>query len=102
MRVEGRVECRWKQVLQDGKVKTVPDHELGGLARVVLKEAKLEDATPSELDVLGRLSAFVVFAGRHPIATKAGDAALGVFPRQDFKVAEQLLNRLTKVLNPAP
>ena len=64
-----------------------------------------------ELNVLDRISAFVLFAGRYPIPMSAeemkaqrvpagGRQVPGFFTADDFRVAELLLNRFTTALTP--
>jgi hypothetical protein len=67
--------------------------------------------TEQELNVLDRLSAFVLFAGRYPVAlrpddmkerkTLDGDKQVPTFfSEEDFQVAKRLLNGFTTALNP--
>jgi hypothetical protein len=116
------IECALKglwvqagnKIVESGKyigVAGTGDHELGQLARVVLPAAGLKKANATEINVLDRLSAFVLFAGRYPIPLNAeqmkpirvpgrGKQVRHVFLSADFELAERLLNRFTRALNP--
>jgi hypothetical protein len=85
-------------------------HELKPLAEHVSKTVDL-GLTKDELNVLDRLSNFVIFAGRYPVSTRpegmepakglgVDEQAARFFSTADFNVATTLLNRLTTALNP--
>lgn len=92
------------------RIKGAGNHQLGQLARVVGK-AVGRPVSVEELNVLDRLSAFVLFAGRYPIPLNAeqmapvnvpgrGKQVPHVFLGEDFRVAEALLNEFSTALNP--
>jgi hypothetical protein len=53
------------------RVPNAGDHALGALARSVSKDVDLGALSAEDFEVLDRLSAFVVFAGRYPIPKKS-------------------------------
>ncbi|HEV2855188.1 MAG TPA: hypothetical protein VHC97_20510 [Thermoanaerobaculia bacterium] len=83
-------------------VKGANDHDLVQLARVT-KFAP----TTAELAVLKRLSKFLRFAGRYPVAKTADDmrpdeltqADVGFFSKRDFRIAESLLNKVASAVS---
>jgi hypothetical protein len=101
---------RYIGVIPEGATKRIKDHQLGQLARVVCKAAGLV-IEPDELNILDRLSSFVIFAGRYPVSLRPDDMkpitipgrgkqVPQVFLRADCEVAERVLNRFTRALNP--
>lgn len=102
------IECALKglwvkkgnKIVQNGKYIRVPgtrDHDLVQLSRQVgFSPSKLE------ADVLERISKFVTFAGRYPIAKTPeamqpnqrdgfGPVDVGFFPKRDFRTANSIL-----------
>lgn len=80
------------------------------MARVVSKQVHLP-LTDEELNVLDRLSAFVLFAGRSPVSLRPeemkerntphrGKQVPTFFSEEDFQVARRLLNGFTTALSP--
>lgn len=76
------------------------DHELVQLSRAVGFSL-----TKTETDVLQRLSKFVRFAGRYPVAKKAdemqpyelpviGKVDVGFFSKRDFRTVQSILNKV--------
>lgn len=73
------------------------DHDL-----VQLAHATQFACTSRERDVLARLSKFIRFAGRYPVAKTANDmqpdaltkADVGFFSKGDFRTAESVYNKL--------
>lgn len=100
-------------IAKDGKlvrIRGVGTHQIGELLRRVREVADVE-VSEIELNVLDRISAFVLFAGRYPISTDAaamrarpvptgGTQVPRFFSQEDFRIAELLLNRFTTALNP--
>jgi hypothetical protein len=100
-------------IAKDGKlvrIRGVGNHQIGQLLRKVQEGTNL-GVSDLELNVLDRISAFVLFAGRYPIPTTAaemkaqrvptgGTQAPGFFTQDDFRVAEMLLNRFKTALTP--
>jgi hypothetical protein len=84
------------------KVKGAGDHELLQLA-----DAAGFNASPEERDVLERLSVFVVWSGRYPVAMnpqkmlKRRGIAPRFFTPEDFSCAERIGNRLKMELTVA-
>ena len=115
------IECALKglwvkegnKLVADGRYVGVPnagDHELGQLARKISPAASISVST-GEYNLLDRLTAFVVYAGRYPIPLNAeqskpvtvagrGKQVSSFFSATDFQTAELLLNRLSRFLNP--
>jgi hypothetical protein len=101
------------RIIARGKFVGVPeagDHELRQLAVAVAPVSALE-LSEDELNVLERLSRFIVFAGRSPVPKRPEEMkpkmGLGRIPQvphffseADFDVTRQVLNRLTTALNP--
>lgn len=93
----------------DGRLNRVPsvgDHDLRGLAK-----AAGVTLSHDEEAVLGKLTAFVKFAGRYPIATtweQIKPVRIGKNPvespkfvsKEDLDVADRLANRLMEVVSP--
>jgi hypothetical protein len=89
------------KLVREGKYRGVTgagDHNLLSLAEVAGFES-----TAIEADVLRRLSNFIRFAGRYPIAKTAyemmpdelTEADVGFFSPREFRVAESILNKVT-------
>jgi hypothetical protein len=102
-----------RSLIKDGKFLAGPgakDHKLHLLAAAVADVVEL-DLSADELNVLERLSKFVIFAGRYPVSLKPegmapvksldGELQHPVFfSTADFGVTMRLLNRFTTALNP--
>lgn len=91
---------RGNKLIHNGKyegVKGANDHDLVQLAQATGFTAKSND-----MDVLRILSKFIRFAGRYPVAKTTNEMKpdgltqedVGFFSKQDFRVAESILNRI--------
>jgi hypothetical protein len=103
-----------KKIIDNGKyvgVFRTRDHEIGKLARAIAPYIKGEALSDIELNVLDRISSFVIFAGRYPVpktpdqmtavdVPTGGQQVPWMFTSEDFRCAELLLNRFTTALNP--
>jgi hypothetical protein len=100
------IECALKalwvkkgnKIAQGGKLVGVPqcgDHELLQLSRAV--DFSL---TEKEKDLLVRLSKYVKFEGRYPVATshKHTNFYSDLFVQSDFRTAQSILSKIEKVL----
>jgi hypothetical protein len=105
--IECALKCLWvkkgNKIVANGKYVGVPgakDHDLMQLSKAV---GFLP--TMTESDVLQRLSKFVRFAGRYPIAKKPdemrpheipaiGKVDVGFFSKRDFRTAQSVLNKI--------
>jgi hypothetical protein len=116
------IECALKglwvaagnKIVENGQysgVRNIGPHELGKLARVVTALPVAVRVSAAELNVLDRLSAFILFAGRYPISKKPeamapikvpgrGKQVPHVFLREDFRITRLMLNRFSTALNP--
>jgi len=87
------------------RIQTVGDHDIVGLAAAVGYAP-----TSKEKNVLARLSKFAVFAGRYPVGKtpetmKPSDdmylnrVDVGYFSKQDFRVAQSVLNKIISLVS---
>ena len=110
------IECALKglwvkkgnKIVQGGKyvgVAKCPDHDL-----VQLSGAVGFSPTTTETDVLHRLSKFVKFAGRYPVAKRPdemqpyetpviGRVDVGFFSKRDFRTAQSILNKIVSLIS---
>jgi hypothetical protein len=106
--IECAMKCYWikqgNKIVEKGKFVGVPgagaDHNLVQLGKIVGFKP-----TQRESDVLTRLSKFIRFAGRYPIAKRPDDMApreidgpgkvdVGFFSKADFRTCLSILNKL--------
>jgi len=110
------IECAFKglwvkkgnKIVQGGRYVGVPkcqDHNLVQLSGAVgLSPSK------TETDVLHRLTKFVKFAGRYPVAQKpeemqpykisvVGRVDIGFFSKRDFRTAQSILNKAISLIS---
>ena len=107
--IECALKALWVQqgnaLIRNGRYVPVPgarDHDLSELARAVSFAS-----TEPERQTLRRLSKFAQFAGRYPVAKTAEamrpdgltQTDVGFFSRQEFRVAESVLNKITRHLS---
>lgn len=111
--IECALKCLWvktgHRIVEKGKFVGVKgagaDHNLGQLAKIV-------GFTPNvrEKDVLLRLSKFIRFAGRYPIAKLPNDMApreieglgkldVGYFSKADFRTCLSILNKIMTLIS---
>jgi hypothetical protein len=111
--IECAMKCSWikqgNKMVKNGKFIGVPgagaDHNLVQLGKMVGFKP-----TPRESDVLTRLSKFIRFAGRYPIAKHPDDMApreidglgkvdVGFFSKADFRSCLSILNKLMTAIS---
>jgi hypothetical protein len=110
--VECALKARWlkkgNKLVAGGRYKRIPgtgDHDLLGIASAVGFVP-----TPKEKNVLRRLSNFAVFAGRYPVGKTPemmrlhedvylNKVDVGYFSKQDFRIAQSLLNKIISLVS---
>ena len=111
--IECAMKCYWvkrgNKMVANGKFVGVPgagpDHNLAQLGKIVGFKP-----TDREADVLSRLSKFIRFAGRYPIAKRPEDMAprdidglgkldVGYFSKADFRTCLSMLNKLMTLIS---
>ena len=110
--LECALKARWlkkgNKLIEGGRYKKIPgagDHDLVALASAIGFVP-----TPRERNVLMRLSKFAVFAGRYPVGktpetmmlhedTYLNKVDVGYFSKQDFRVAQSVLNKVISLVS---
>jgi hypothetical protein len=111
--IECAMKCYWlrsgNRIIENGKFKGVTgagaDHNLVHLGKIV-------GFTPTqrEADVLSRVSKFIRFAGRYPVAKRPDDMTprevdglgkidIGFFSKADFRTCLSMLNKLMTLIS---
>lgn len=111
--IECALKCLWvrrgKKIVENGKFIGVrgagAGHNLVQLAKVVGFNANVRES-----DVLLRLSKFIRFAGRYPVAKSSSDMApreidglgkldVGYFSKADFRTCLSILNKIMSLIS---